>query len=272
MSRRKLMILVASVFCACLMSFVPSAPGGHRAPTREEMIDELAVAIEDFQRRGGAEVIPADREYCSRLVDEHLLHTSHPIWSEFGYSRVYDMPGDEAQRIARELSAGTRWEGVKIHDGVFHSGIELHLGKTSFDQVAVSAPGWLEWIQLTMLGVAGLLALTLVRGRGTTERRSPRRRATVGAVLDWFAWFSTGETGEMLMMSAADLRRHVSEMRKKRPGRLHVLAVRTWITVTTISPILADAVGRFAMRLPFVGAYFRAVAALLGKIDPPQLR
>ncbi|MBK8096042.1 MAG: hypothetical protein IPK26_02995 [Planctomycetes bacterium] len=92
-----------------------------------------------------------------------------------------------------------------------------------------------------------------------------------GGALGFFAWFTRGEIREAIRASSADLRKDVRAMRKENCGRWHILAVRFWITTTTIVPILWDGCVRISKKLPMLGSAVRAVSALLRKIDPPRL-
>lgn len=60
-------------------------------------------------------------------------------------------------------------------------------------------------------------------------------------------------------------------MRKKGYGRFHILAVRFWITATTIMPIAWDGCVRVSKKLPLLGSAVRIASAFLRKIDPPRL-
>ena len=105
----------------------------------------------------------------------------------------------------------------------------------------------------------------------TQEPRAVNRKAGAGRALELFAWFCRGETRVMHQLAAADLREDVRDMRKKGCGRWHILAVRFWITTTTIVPIVWDGCVRISKKLPLLGSVVRAVSAFLRKIDPPRL-
>ena len=105
------------------------------------------------------------------------------------------------------------------------------------------------------------------RPDGSTWRSGPHRlqfsrRSRIVGALESFAWFCRGETRGMILCAAADLRRDVREMRKKRCGRWHVLAVRAWLTVTTIVPVVWDGIERV------VGSVLRLVSMVRGFRGP----
>lgn len=153
-----------------------------------------------------------------------------------------------------------------------------HLGPIYLTGWPTSFGGW------TNLAIGGAAALFLIlcfvgwalncfsaAPVGTPAPASVARTRKAGSMLDILAWFCRGETRECLRLSASDLRKDVRAMRKQGCGRLHILAVRFWTTTTTIVPIVWDGCVRISKKVPFLGAWIRAVSAFLRKIDPPRL-
>jgi hypothetical protein len=100
------------------------------------------------------------------------------------------------------------------------------------------------------------------------ERTAQQQR--IGSALEFISWFFRGDAREKIRAVAGDLRKDVRDMREQHCGRWHIHAVRFWVTTTTVLPIVWDGCTSFSKKLPILGAWIRAVSALLRRIDPPR--
>ena len=120
-----------------------------------------------------------------------------------------------------------------------------------------------------LIGDIGLgeIVLVPIERNLAPAKRSRQNRRRCGRALDFIAWFCRGETRDTIRVAATDLRLDVSEMRKKGCKKMHIAAVRFWVTATTIVPIFWDWCVRISKKLPLFGSVVRAVSALLRKLD-----
>ena len=134
--------------------------------------------------------------------------------------------------------------------------------------VTITGLRWMTWglgtffaLVTPLVGIRAAVGWAMFRGRGSSRP---------GGVMDALSWFFRGDSRENIRAAAGDLRRDVRSMHKKGCARAHILAVRFWITTTTLVPVLWDGCVRISKKLPMVGGWIRGASALVRKIDPPR--